>query len=153
HGWCPFVAGRPAEHEPEAVPGADGELADRAPVLATLRDVTVQPDRVRAGDRRHAGSSVAYPGNDVPVVEPQFDLAADLDRAGEPFDDPHQAWMPVAGLHEVHDPDPALAHAPLGFQHEGVAAILPARAGASGRGCQQPTTRVRSVEQRGEARR
>ena len=101
-----LVRGEPGQDEGHPLALVDGELRNRAHVLAASLGGRAEAERVRARDR-DAGlvlvRALAYPRDDAPVVEADRQLRAEADAALDALDDPHDVRRFPARRHEVED--------------------------------------------------
>jgi hypothetical protein len=105
--------------------GGDGEIGDRAQILAPHRHGAGERQQMGAGDgSQHAAGPSADPGHGDAVVEAQHQLGMDRHAPGAPDDPAHDAAVGPADRHEIHDGDDAAAGLEAGVEHQAAVAIM-----------------------------
>ena len=139
--------------ERNALPGRDGELADRGELLAAQLRTAVQHNHIGPGNR--AQSRVAlemrHPRHRGAVIEPQCQVEAHRHMAAAAFDDPHHRRTAGGGGHEVDQRDAAFLGFEYRLQDHRAGPVLPADSHRRRGGGDAPAPVVGRADQRGKA--
>ena len=142
---------KPGEHERHAVAGRDGEVRDRAHVLAVGLDWRAKAETIRPRDRDERVVDAPDPRDDPAEVEPDHELGAHLDLAGEAFDDADDVGRAPARRHEVDHADAPAGELVHRLEDERVVAVAPRRPHRRSGRREQPASVILGAEEGGEA--
>jgi hypothetical protein len=92
---------KPREHERDPFACSNRELRHALHVLAVHFDGRAQAERIGAGDRDQGVVGPPNPGNDLAVVEADYELRTHRHVSVEAFDDPDDVRRLAARRHEV----------------------------------------------------
>ena len=146
-----LVGGVPREDEGDAVAFADGEVGDRAQVLAAGLDRRPEAERVRSGHGDPRVVEPAYPGDDRAVVEADDQLQVHRHTATLADDEPDDVGRLSARGHEVDHANGPGVGLPVRLEDQRVLPVAAAPAPAVPARREPPAAVLDRPEERREA--
>ena len=139
----------PCQLKRHLLASAHGEIGAMGEALGHEIDGGAQHHAIRPGDgAQHAPFKPVDPGFAAPIIKPQQQLGAKINRAMHAAHDAHEIGIDPAQRHEINHLGLALGRGPARFKDQRSVAITPRHARRLVAGAQQETP-VRGIAQKG----